>query len=112
MDKQISLWEVCDEEDIEELELQAKLFVKYADKKHKAKKAWENAFQRWSDSHGMGCDNIESYGCCGYGSMCDWCYDDPSIGRPCVRALNAMCREKGIIIDYSERNFERIWSEL
>lgn len=112
MDNQISLLQVYDGEDIEELELQAKLISEYANKKRKAKKAWENAFQRWSDNHGMSCDNTESYGCCGYGSMCDWCYDDPSIGRPCVRALNAMCREKEIDIDYSERNFERIWSEL
>lgn len=28
-------------------------------------------------------------------------------GRPCVRALNAMCREKRIEIDYSDMNFER-----
>ena len=73
------------------------------------KRNWENAFQRWSDNHGINDhDSTEDYGCCGYGSMCDWC-EDNSYGRPCVRALNAMIREKHLIIDYSKRNFESIW---
>lgn len=72
------------------------------------KRNWENAFQRWSDKHGMNIDNKEDFGCCGYGSMCDWC-DDNSYGRPCVRALNAMCRENGILINYAEQDFETIW---
>ena len=41
-------------------------------------------------------------------AQCDYC-DDNSYGRPCVRALNAMCRDKGIHINYNERNFEEIW---
>ena len=70
------------------------------------KKAWENAFQRWSNKQfGEGCTG---YGACGYGSMCDYC-EDNSYGRPCVRALNEMCREKRISIDYSKRNYEDIW---
>lgn len=32
-----------------------------------------------------------------------------SYGRPCVRALNAMCREKRITIDYEKRNYEEVW---
>lgn len=72
------------------------------------KRRWENAFQKWSDEHGMDADNTESWGACGYGSMCDWCTDN-SYGRPCVRALNAMCREKGIYLNYTEYDFERIW---
>ena len=75
-------------------------------KKRSVKRRWEYAFQKWSDENGM--DGTESYGSCGYGAMCDWCKDN-SYGRPCVRALNAMCREKGITIDYSNRDFERIW---
>lgn len=73
------------------------------------KRNWENAFQKWSDKHGMGADNTESYGCCGYGAMCEWC-DDNSYGRPCVRALNAMCREKGLLINYSIKDFEKVWN--
>lgn len=73
------------------------------------KRRWENAFQRWSDKYGMQIDQTESYGCCGYGIMCDWCTDN-SYGRPCVRALNAMCREKGWLIDYTNRNFEEVWT--
>lgn len=73
------------------------------------KRRWENAFQKWSDEHGMQEDCIESWGACGYGSMCDWC-EDNSYGRPCVRALNAMCREKGLLIDYSNRDFEKVWN--
>lgn len=77
-------------------------------KKKNARRRWEYAFQKWSDKHGIESDNTEDYGCCGYGSMCDWCTDN-SYGKPCVRALNAMCREKKIKIDYSDFNFERIW---
>lgn len=72
------------------------------------KRRWENAFQKWSDQHGMEENNTTSYGCCGYGSMCDYC-EDNSYGRPCVRALNAMIRDKHIEIDYNDRNYERIW---
>ena len=72
------------------------------------KRNWENAFQKWSNEHGFQEDCTESWGACGYGSMCDWCKDN-SYGRPCVRALNAMCREKNISIDYADRNFEKIW---
>ena len=70
------------------------------------KRNWENAFQKWSDKCLQ--DGRTSYGKCGYGSMCDWC-DDPSYGRPCVRALNSMCREKRIKIDYSDFDFKKIW---
>ena len=77
-------------------------------KKQAAKRRWEYAFQKWSDSHGIDSDGTEDYGCCGYGSMCDWCTDN-SYGRPCVRALNSMCREKGIKIDYSDFDFKKIW---
>ena len=77
-------------------------------KKKSVKRKWEYAFQKWSDKHGIEIDNTEDYGCCGYGSMCDWCNDN-SYGKPCVRALNAMCREKRIKIDYSKRDFEKIW---
>ena len=73
---------------------------------NKEKRNWENAFQRWSNKNSK--DGITSYGCCGYGSMCDWCGDN-SYGRPCVRALNKMCRERGIKINYSVRDFETVW---
>lgn len=104
MSEQISLLQLYDGEDIEELEKQANLFLEYA----KQKRKWENAFQKWSDEHGINTDNTEDYGCCGYGSMCEWC-EDNSYGRPCVRALNAMCREKAILIDYYNYDFERVW---
>lgn len=77
-------------------------------KKKSVKRKWEYAFQKWSDNHGIESDSTKDYGCCGYGSMCDWC-DDNSYGKPCVRALNKMCREKRIKIDYSKRDFEKIW---
>ncbi len=76
-------------------------------KKQNVKRRWENAFQKWSNEQAVG-DNYESYGCCGYGSMCDWCTDN-SYGRPCVRALNAMCREKRIKIDYDDYDFTKVW---
>lgn len=70
----------------------------------KERRAWENAFQRWSNEAAQ--DGTSPLGCCGYGSICDYCTGNVK-GRPCVRALNAMCREKRIEIDYSDRNFER-----
>lgn len=73
----------------------------------KFKRNWENAFQKWSNDSFTN-DDYTPYGCCGYGSMCEWCKDN-DYGRPCVRALNAMCREKNIKIDYSDQDFEKIW---
>lgn len=72
----------------------------------KQKRKWENAFQRWSNKQSM--DGSTPTGCCGYGSMCDYC-EDNSYGRPCVRALNAMCKAKRLRIDYTDRNFEKWW---
>lgn len=89
-------------EDVEELKEQAKKIFEY----DKRKRRWENAFQKWSNSQFM--DDYTSLGKCGYGSMCDWCKDN-SYGRPCVRALNAMCREKRIQIDYTDYDFEKVW---
>lgn len=71
------------------------------------KRRWEDAFQRWSDK--MQQESTVSYGKCGYGEMCDWCTDN-GYGRPCVRAINAMVREKKMWIDYTNRNFEALWS--
>lgn len=70
------------------------------------KRRWENALQRWSNR--MMQEGSHSYGKCGYGVMCDWC-EDNSFGRPCVRAINAMCREKHMLIDYTNTNFEKLW---
>lgn len=95
--------EFCTEEEIAELERQADILSAYARKKRR----WENSFQKWSDEHGME-DGTEDYGACGFGSMCDWC-EDNSYGRPCVRALNAMLREKGKTIDYDDTDFVKVW---
>lgn len=72
----------------------------------KAKRNWENGFQKWSNEQAL--DGLYDYGACGYGSMCDYCKDN-TYGRPCVRALNAMCRDRRITIDYTKRNYEEIW---
>ena len=103
--EQISMFPPLQEgEDVDEIVRSVNLALEYGKKKRK----WENAFQKWSDNHGIESDNTEDWGCCGYGSMCDWCTDN-SCGRPCVRALNAMCREKRIKIDYTDFDFEKIW---
>lgn len=94
---------LSDDEDLKDLERQVELFTEYA----KKKREWENAFQKWSNEQFK--DGTTAYGACGYGSICDWCTDN-SYGRPCVRALNAMCREKAITIDYSNRDFEKVWN--
>lgn len=73
---------------------------------NKEKRNWENAFQSWSNKEGQ--DELTPLGICGFGSMCDYC-EDNTYGRPCVRALNEMCRVKNIKIDYSKREFNKIW---
>lgn len=72
----------------------------------KAKRAWERKFQNWSNEAFLDSDNC--YGSCGYGAICDYCTDN-SYGRPCVRALNAMCRERRKTIDYEKTSFVDAW---
>ena len=72
----------------------------------KKKKKWENDFQKWSNEQSQ--KGEEAYGACGYGSMCDYCKDN-SYGRPCVRALNEMCRDKFICLDYDKLTYEDVW---
>ena len=73
----------------------------------KLKRRWENGFQRWSNK--MSQSKIDQpLGCCGCGSMCDYC-EDNTFGRPCVRALNEMCRRKKITIDYAKTSYEEAW---
>ena len=83
---------------------------KRIDTARKDKRNWENAFQKWSNKKFH--DGSTSMGCCGYGSMCDYCTGN-DYGKPCVRALNRMCRERGILgINYSDRSeeyFEEVW---
>lgn len=85
---------------------QMRLFPAEENPEKKLKRNWENAFQKWSNDKLQ--EKSSPLGKCGYGSMCDYCADN-SHGRPCVRALNAMCRDTGITIDYNNRNFEEIW---
>lgn len=73
----------------------------------KQKRNWENRFQRWSNKISQ--DGTTPYGKCGYGSMCDYCENNDT-GRPCVRALNEMCRAKNIKIDYEHRSYEDVWN--
>ena len=75
--------------------------------KQKQKRNWEDRFQRWSTNN-LIMGSTHHYGKCGYGSMCDFC-EDNSYGRPCVRALNEMCRTEGVTIDYSKDNFMEVW---
>ena len=79
---------------------------KKASAEEKQRRNWEDGFQRWSNEAAK--DEGNPLGVCGHGSMCDYC-EDNTYGRPCVRALNAMCREKRISIDYSKPNYEEIW---
>lgn len=78
----------------------------------KAKKGWERSFQKWSNKNCMDMENTTSCGCCGFGSMCDYCIIGVHGSRPCVRSLNKMCRRKGIEIEYTNRTeeyFENVW---
>ena len=77
------------------------------DKSDKVKRNWENRFQRWCNK--MFEEEGTSIGKCGNGEMCDYCADN-SYGRPCVRALNLMLREKQLSIDYSNADFLQVWN--
>lgn len=76
-------------------------------KNYKAKRNWENRFQRWSNTQFQ--EGGSEYGACGYGSMCDWCSDN-TYGRPCVRALNEYLRNMDKKIDYEKASFEDVWN--
>ena len=79
---------------------------KALDDRKKQIRKWENAFQRWSNKESE--DGYTPEGCCGTGGLCDYCVDN-SYGRPCVRALNALCREKHIKLDYTDYDFTHVW---
>ena len=71
------------------------------------KRSWENGFQKWSNTVFL--DESNHYGACGFGVICNYCGDN-SYGRPCVRALNEMCRVKHKTIDYADKsdsNYEK-----
>lgn len=74
----------------------------------KEKTNWENAFQKWSNKMAFDETNYDTYGHCGFGVICDYCRDN-TYGRPCVRALNEYCRENYKTIDYTVRDFKKIW---
>lgn len=78
-----------------------------SDKSEKVKRNWENRFQRWCNK--MFEEEGTSIGKCGNGGICDYCADN-SYGRPCVRALNLMLREKQLSIDYSNADFLQVWN--
>ena len=80
---------------------------KKSDESDKVKRNWENRFQRWCNE--MFEEEGTSIGKCGNGGMCDYCADN-SYGRPCVRALNQMLREKRLSIDYNNADFLQIWN--
>ena len=75
----------------------------------RAKRKWENCFQRWSNQQFA--NEHSPFGCCGFGSMCDYC-EDNTYGRPCVRALNSMLREKHLKIDYETADYENVWEGI
>lgn len=80
--------------------------VRMKHEQEKAKRRWEDRFQKWSNEQSQ--DGYQPYGCCGTGDLCDYC-EDNTYGRPCVRALNALCREKGLKIDYTNYDFKEVW---
>lgn len=67
------------------------------------KESWEKEFQKWSNEIFTNSDT--HYGACGSGYICSFCYDN-SYGKPCVRALNAMCRELFLPLDYTNKSDE------
>ena len=75
-------------------------------KQDRKRETWNRHFQKWSDEKSK--DETTPYGKCGYGVICDWCKDN-SYGRPCVRALNTMLKEKRFGFDYETEDFESVF---
>lgn len=78
-------------------------------KKDNLRRKWENGFQRWSNKEQE--NEASNNGKCGYGSFCEFC-ENVSWGRPCVRALNKMCRHQRLIINYAETSYENAWNGI
>jgi len=92
----------------EQLSILDKQVLKAVKEKRNLKRRWENGFQKWSDEQVN--DDCSPLGKCGYGAICDYC-EDNSYGRPCVRALNRMLKEKGWCVDYEVYDFEAVWND-
>lgn len=73
---------------------------------NKEKRNWENRFQRWIDKEWQ--DETTPEGMCGFGAICDYCKDN-DYGKPCVRALNAYCKENKKRIDYTDNDYKKYW---
>ena len=96
-----------DKEQLSFLALVPKVKIDNTDKN--IKRRWENDFQKWSNNGMQGAKSYNDYyGVCGTSEICNYCTDN-SYGRPFVRALNEMCRERKITIDYTKKKFEEIW---
>ncbi len=74
--------------------------------RNKKRDAWNRRFQKWSDTQAL--DGRNPDGKCGYGYICDWC-EDNSYGKPCVRALNSMLREKRRSINYETADYATVF---
>ena len=89
---------------LEQVEFYAEQTVTHEANIKKAR--WQAGFQKWSDAKSQ--DERTEQGKCGWGVICDYC-SDCSYGKPCVRALNAMLRDKGGHIDYERADYGDIW---
>ena len=75
-------------------------------KRDNVRRRWEDGFQRWCNREML--NESDGFGVCGFGAICDFC-EDNTFGRPCVRALSSMCREKRISIDYEKTDYKDAW---
>lgn len=73
----------------------------------KIRRNWQERFQRWCNNESQ--DELTSVGICGYSDLCDYCKDN-TFGKPCVRALNALLKEKNVTIDYNNADFNDVWN--
>lgn len=87
---------------------------KKIDAAEKIKRDWETEFQKWINRKFANCEY--PFGYCDKGAICDGCpcvrHGRPSVGVPCVKALNKMSQREPIFIDHrdtSEACFEDAW---
>jgi hypothetical protein len=73
----------------------------------KSKRNFEQRFQAWCDKM-LQLSSVPE-GKCGWGMVCDWC-EGADLGRPCIKALNNMLKEKLLQIDYEKATPREVWT--
>ena len=79
-------------------------------KKREQRSKWRKGMQEYCDEASVTDRAARTGWCvCGYMTFCDYCKAGPrnSYSRACVNALEDMCAERNISIDYGRTDYEK-----